>query len=103
MTIPTTEKLANILSENGAPEDMIKKAREGYYDDFKSNLASPIIQLVNDLTKLGFIGLATRAKNGEFDASKEESDAWLHSPEGQNGLQEIFNRLLTNNKEKQNA
>ena len=96
MTIPTTEKLASILAENGAPEGMIKKAREGYYDDFKSDLVTPCVQLVNDLTKLGFIGLATRAKNGEFDSSKEESEAWQQSPEGQ----AAFNSLLTNKKEK---
>ncbi|KKK69903.1 hypothetical protein LCGC14_2929370 [marine sediment metagenome] len=32
-----------------------------------------------------------RAMNGEFDATKEESDAWANSPEGQ----QTFNDLVS--------
>jgi hypothetical protein len=31
----------------------------------------------------GFTKFAARVANGEFDATKEESDEWARSPEGQ--------------------
>ena len=80
----TTEKLAQELHALGL-FDMEKKAREGYYDDFKSPLATPIIQLVNDLNSVGATSLAKRAMNGAFDASKEEAEEWF-SKEGKHLL-----------------
>lgn len=82
--IPTTERLANALKEkkDSRLSDMIAKARAGYYDDFKSELATPCLQLVADLKALGLDDLADRAKNGEFDATLEESERWFNSPEG---------------------
>lgn len=83
VTIPTSEKLAKALEEAGL-NDMAQKAREGYYDDFKSPLTAPIIQLVEDLHAVGGQeNLIELAKLGEFDATKEESDAWFAGPEGQ--------------------
>lgn len=77
---PTTEKLAKALEMASCPDWMIKRARDGYYDDFKSELATPITALVTDLMALrtadAFV-LAERAKNGEFDGTAEEADAWL--------------------------
>ena len=81
------EKLAQALEEvqkQGIPGSltwnrigiMTKKAKEGYYSDYDSPLATPCIQLVKDLDSLGLTELADRAKEGEFDATKEESDAW---------------------------
>lgn len=67
---------------------MIKQAGEGYYSDYDSPLATPCIQLVKDLTDIGLIELAERAKNGEFDATKEESDEW-YQREGRALLLEI--------------
>lgn len=73
--IPTSERLAQALHAAGLFE-MEKKAREGYYDDFKSPLMMPIVQLVNDLKAEGAVELAHRAMNGDFDATKEEARAW---------------------------
>jgi len=56
---------------------MEKKAREGYYDDFRSPLATPIIQLVNDLRAANCDALAKRAIEGEWDGTKEEGDEWF--------------------------
>lgn len=70
------EKLAKALSDFNAPQEMIQKAREGYYSDYDSPLTFPCQQLVLDLHKLGLKELASRAVNGEFDATKEESDEW---------------------------
>lgn len=78
-----SDKLAEALEQAGAPKDMIKRAREGYYDDFRSELADPIRQLVIDAAKCGLVGIATRARKGDFDAEKWESDEWAASDEGQ--------------------
>lgn len=79
--IPTTEKLAKALEDVNAPEQMIHAARAGQYDDFKSESATPIMDLVRDLRRIGAHGLVQQAMNGEFDATKEEAAAW-HASEG---------------------
>jgi hypothetical protein len=88
--IPTTERLAKALEEVHAPEDMIKKAREGYYDDYKSPLPMPETQLYHDAKAYGLESIARGVINGEWDATKEESDAWAKSAEGQEVMQNIF-------------
>lgn len=76
-TIPTTEKLALALEEINAPTEMIEAARAGRYDDFKSDSATPIVDLVRHLQKIGAHALAREAMSGKFDATKEEADAWF--------------------------
>lgn len=71
---------------------MIAKARKGYYDDYKSPLAMPIIQLVIDLQAVGQDALAERAKNGEFDSTKAEADEWAASKEGIETFQSFYPR-----------
>jgi hypothetical protein len=83
--IPTTEKLALALEKINAPAEMIRAARAGRYDDFKSESTTPILDLMRDLKKIGALGLATRALKGEFDATKEEADAW-YEKEGRHVL-----------------
>lgn len=87
---PTTERLAVELVKAGAPPAMIERARAGYYDDYKSELAMPISQLVADARAAGLPIIAERASAGEFDASQAESQAWAMSPEGQ----AVFRELL---------
>ena len=87
---PTTDRLAEALSLAGAPKDMIERALAGYFDDFLSPLPAPIVQLVTEARKYGLVDIARRAMAGEFDSTKEESDAWARSPEGQ----ETFRQLL---------
>jgi len=76
----TKVHLAEDLKAHGAPEEMIRKAVDGYYDDYESPLATPIIQLVLDCEKLGgnLRGLAIKARNGEYDGTKEEAKAWFN-------------------------
>ena len=88
--IPTTERLAQALTQAGAPAHMIEQAQAGYYDDYESPLAMNITALVGDARAAGLDGIAARAADGEFDATKAESDAWAASPEGQ----ETFRSLL---------
>jgi hypothetical protein len=89
MTEPTTERLARVLETEGLPAGMVAAARDGYYDDFKSPLAMPETQLYHDLLAQNRPDLADRVKDGEWDATKEESDAWAQSFEGQQTFAEL--------------
>ena len=86
--IATSERLAQVLHAAGL-FDMERKARAFAYDDYKSESATPCIDLVNDLIDAGRQDLAERAKNGEWDATPEESDAWAASPDGQATLAQL--------------
>lgn len=79
--LPTTEKLARALEalNDKRLAGMIAKARAGHYDDFKSDIALPIAQLVFDLITAGYPDMAERAKNGEWDGTREEGQAWFKS------------------------
>ena len=80
--IPTTEKLAQALQDAGAPAEMIHRAKMGRYDDFKSQSATPIADLVSECRAAGLHTIVERAIKGEFDAQIWESEAWRNSPEG---------------------
>lgn len=88
---PTTERLARALAGEGAPEWMVNKARAGYYDDFKSPLATPEMQLYKDARDNGLDSIAEGVLDGQWDATREESDAWAESPEGQAVIAELMN------------
>lgn len=90
MTEPTSEKLAQALEAAGAPAAMIAAARADHYHDFKSPLPMPELQLLADAREHGLSTIAEGVIEGRWDASKEESDAWAASPEGQ----ETFRQLL---------
>lgn len=92
----TTVKLAKALAEiPGIPAEMMTRVIDGYYHDFLSPLVFPEIQLVKDLRELAsrpatprnsrplLREIAQRVIDGEFDASKEESDEWGRSEEAQ--------------------
>lgn len=79
--IPTTEKLAIALERIGAPIEMVRAARAGRYDDYKSDSATPLLDLLKDLRKIGAHALVSRVINGAFDATKEEAEAW-HREQG---------------------
>lgn len=64
-------------------EAFATRAETGEFDDFGSMHACPITQLHTELMAAGFTKFAARVANGEFDATKEESDEWARSPEGQ--------------------
>lgn len=95
------DKLAAALREVDLPE-MADKAAEGYYHDFLSPLDLPELALVGALGAVAknhpkmaeILLLRGRVIDGEFDATKEESDAWAKSPEGQ----EAFRKLVRGTK-----
>jgi hypothetical protein len=95
----TTAKLVRALRELptlAVPPAMIRRAEAGYYHDYLSPLALPEMALVNELgglanhpsrsgdpaARVALMALRQRVIDGEFDASKAESDAWARSPEG---------------------
>ncbi len=109
----TTVKLARALAEvPGMPPDMLRKAIDGHYHDYLSPLATPDVQLVADLRELAnlpttgpratemLVSLAGRVINGEFDATREESDAWAASQDGQETFRLLSDSLGKQNREK---
>lgn len=72
----TKERLAIDLEAVNAPRAMIDRARQGYYDDYDSPIAMPCVQLVKDATDAGLTHIAQAAKEGCYDATAEESEAW---------------------------
>lgn len=73
----TKEKLARELQIAKAPGWMVANAIQGYYDDFESNIAAPITQLITDCRANGLDEFSYRVMNGEFDSTKEESESWF--------------------------
>lgn len=87
----TKDMLAQALREVGL-QGMAALAAQGYYHDFLSPLDLPEITLVENLAQAArdnplqsdaILALRRRVIDGDFDASKEESDEWAASPEGQ--------------------
>lgn len=78
----TRMRLAQAIREvatEARHERLAVRAEAGHYDDYRSPLATPIIQLVKDATQMGLHGIAERAKAGEFDGTKAEADAWFQA------------------------
>lgn len=95
-TLPTSQKLVSalegelLLTGDQRLKAVIQRAKANYYHDFFGVPATPEIELHALLIHLGHPKLAQRVANGDFDASKEESDMWARSKDGQ----ETFKRLL---------
>jgi hypothetical protein len=96
----TYEALAEELRALGLSE-MAAAAQAGMYHDFLSPYPLPEMRLVRDLAveatrdpakAAGIMALRKRIINGDFDASKEESDEWAASPEGQDAYRKLTER-----------
>lgn len=81
-------KCAEQANPNNAAkyEAFAKRAETGEFDDYGNTYACPITQLNNELTASGFTKFAARVRDGEFDATKEESVEWAMGPSGQETL-----------------
>jgi hypothetical protein len=100
MPMHTKDLLADELMKLGLI-DMSLQARSGYYHDFLSPLATPELQLCEDLAKAAtklpdrrhpILTLRQRVMDGDFDASPEESEAWAKSEEGQDAFSKLTRR-----------
>lgn len=95
----STQKLIQALEAENDPKlkPIIEKARNNTYNEFKTHVAFPIRQLVEDLRAAEHEKLAQRAINGEFDATTEEANELAASSEGQ----AVFAELITKPFQKQ--
>ena len=81
---------ASSSPENAAEyEALAVRAAQGVFDDYADTYACPITQLHYELKQAGFDKFAARVANGEFDATREESDEWINSPSGQEALSHL--------------
>lgn len=93
--LPTTERLARAIEAELAKQWktldqkrrtlvtlFAQRAREGWFDDYKSKSPTPIHDLVRVASQIGFDDIAERAKEGEFDGTRAEAEAWGSSVEG---------------------
>ena len=79
------------------------RAATGEFDDYADTYVCPITQLHAELSTAGFTKFARRVADGEFDATKEESDEWARSPAGQEiakslspGMRDVLGMNLNN-------
>lgn len=90
--IPTKLKLAVAIRECGAEhEDLAERAASGEFDDFESPHATPITFLVRELEQAKLFKLADRVKEGDFDCTEAEADAWMDSADGKATFGLLFN------------
>jgi hypothetical protein len=99
----TADYLARVLAELGAA-DLAERARAFHFDDYR---CPPEVDGHNNIQRLvGHVDRWSRsstperrerarvviaaAMEGEFDATRAESDAWAASPEGQATLAELL-------------
>lgn len=84
-------KIAALAAPGNAEkyEAFAKRAETGEFDDYADTYACPITQLYSELMAAGFNKFAARVANGEFDATKKESDEWARSPSGQDAAKHL--------------
>ena len=70
-------------------ESFATRAETGEFDDYADTYVCPITQLYMELKAAGLTKFAARVANGEFDATKEESDEWARSPAGQEAAKQL--------------
>lgn len=102
MTAKTSENLAQVLHSVGL-FDLEKKARADRYHDYLSDDTFCSMTLESDLRaardrtkdpilKQMIEAIRQRHLDGEFDASKQESDDWAESEDGQDTFRRLFRR-----------
>lgn len=64
-------KLADELPEDSA---IRAKLMDGFYNEWSGDLATPLMQLAEDLDKEGHAELSARVKSGDFDDDEPETE-----------------------------
>lgn len=101
---PTAAYLGRVLDQLPVG-NMARRAREGHFDDYfaPAEVADgmEILRLVNELhgyasrpatprnDRLRIRAVIAAVKEGEFDGTKEESDRWAASADGQRAMAEL--------------
>ena len=73
----STAILVKDLEAAQAPAWILKKAQEGQYNDYVSDSATPIMDLVRDATAANLQGVAEAAQLGKYDGTRAESEVWF--------------------------
>lgn len=68
---------------------LAERAASGEFTDYADTHACPITTLYQLCRNYGLHALAERVANGDFDATKEESDEWAKSASGQEIAKEL--------------
>lgn len=82
----TAERLAAAIREVASEHRhhrLADRAATGEFGDYADTHICPITECRRLCLQYGLPQIAARLEAGEFDASKEESDEWANSPEGQ--------------------
>ncbi|WP_375782874.1 hypothetical protein ACE10Z_23460 [Bradyrhizobium sp. Pha-3] len=83
------------IAEQAGPSNAVKyeafakRAETGEFDDYADTYVCPITQLYTELQAAGLSKFAARVADGEFDATREESDEWMRSPSGQEAARRL--------------
>ena len=94
----TRDKLAAELrkvAEKASPanaekyEALAVRAATGEFDDYGDFHVCGPTALYQECLNAGFEKFAKRVANGEFDATKEESDEWMRSADGQDAAKRL--------------
>lgn len=83
-TKATADRLVAAIAEynqDGKHAKLAARAASGEFADFGYMHTCPITELHRLCKKYGLNELAARVANGEFAASKEESDEWANGPD----------------------
>lgn len=87
----TSAYLARELMQAGLHE-LSFRAATGEFDDYGTVHVCGPTALHAELVARGRTEMARRVAAGEFDATREESDEWAASPEGQATFASLLNR-----------
>jgi hypothetical protein len=85
-TKATADRLAAAIREAATEtrhHRLAERAATGEFADYGDAHVCPITECHRLCRQYGLHSIADRLANGEFDASKEESDEWARSPSGQ--------------------
>lgn len=95
-TTTTAERLARGLRDAGL-DKLAERALAGEFDDYRSEHAFPIRALVSELKAAATPEnhrqvkvLIAAAKDGEYDATREEARAWRESEEGREAIRQLM-------------
>lgn len=91
-TKATAERLAAAIREVATERRHFKlaeRAANGEFADFGDAHVCPITECYRLCRQVGLHSIAERLADGEFDASKEESDEWAKSASGQAAAREL--------------
>jgi hypothetical protein len=91
-TKATADRLVEAIrayNKDGKHDKLMARAASGEFADYGDTHTCPITELHALCRRYGLHELAARVANGEFDASKEESDEWANSPSGQAAAKQL--------------